>query len=180
MSDENEPLLLKGARFNVHAMTLTGRDGTTHQREVIRHPGAVVLLPLIDSDTVVLIENTRLTVKETLLELPAGTREVGEPVETTARRELMEETGYQAAKLQPIHQFYSAPGICDELMHLFLATELTEGEPDRESTEEIRNSVLDREEVIRRIQSGAIRDAKTLVGLYAWLSLPLFETDSHS
>ncbi|MDV6032088.1 MAG: NUDIX hydrolase [Phycisphaera sp. RhM] len=168
--DPTEPMLLKGARFNVHRMTLTGDDGRLYQREVIRHPGAVVLLPILDDGRVVLIENTRPTVGETLLELPAGTRESGEQAVVTASRELIEETGYRAGKLELIHAFYSAPGICDELMHLYRATELVAGDPDREATESIVNRIATRDEIKAWIASGKIRDAKTLVGLYAWLS----------
>jgi ADP-ribose pyrophosphatase len=153
-------------------MELTGRDGKTYVREVIRHPGAVVLLPLIDDDRVVMIANSRPTVGETLLELPAGTREEGETVMQTAARELVEETGYQAGSLSPLHQFYSAPGICDELMHLIVARELTAGDHAREATEEIENRIADREQVKDWIAEGRIRDAKTLVGLYAFLYSP--------
>lgn len=169
----DEPILLKGARFNVHRMTLTGDDGSTHDREVIRHPGAVVLLPLLDRDTVVMIENTRPTVRETLLELPAGTRETNESAVVTAGRELIEETGYRADSLTQIHEFYSAPGICDELMHLYLAIGLTAGDPARESTEQIENRIVTREEIMKLVARGKIRDAKTLVGLYAFLYSPI-------
>ena len=110
-------------------------------------PGAVVLLPLLDPDTVVLIENHRPTVGETLLELPAGTREVDEAPEVTAARELAEETGYQAGKLTLIHEFFSAPGIGDELMHLYLAEDLTEGSHHREATEQIENRIASRREI---------------------------------
>ncbi len=169
----DEPILLHGTRFNVHQMELIGSDGKTYHREVIRHPGAVVLLPLIDRDTVVLIENRRPTVNQTLLELPAGTREENETPETTAARELMEETGYQASTLELIHEFYSAPGICDELMHLYVARDLTKGEHHREATEEIENRVATRQEVTEWMAEGKIRDAKTLVGLYAFLHSPI-------
>ena len=168
-----EPVLLQGARFNVHQMELIGSDGKTYQREVIRHPGAVVLLPLIDSDTVVLIENQRPTVGQLLLELPAGTREKDEPPETTAARELVEETGYSAKTLELVHEFYSAPGICDELMHLYVARDLTKGDHQREATEEIENRIATRSEITRWISEGRIRDAKTLVGLYAFLYSPI-------
>ena len=168
---DSEKLILEGSRFNVHQMQLRGDDGKTYLREVIRHPGAVVLLPLLDEDTVVMIENTRATVGETLLELPAGTREPNESSETTAHRELIEETGYQAGKLQLLHQFYSAPGICDELMELYLATELVEGQHQREATEKIVNRIADRQQIRSWISEGKIRDAKTLVGLYAFLSM---------
>jgi ADP-ribose pyrophosphatase len=174
----DEELLHRGERFDVHLMKLVGTDGKTYRREVIRHPGAVVLLPLIDSDTVVLIENGRPTVGETLLELPAGTREIGEMAEVTAERELIEETGYHAGRLQCIHEFYSAPGISDERMHLYLATELTEGKAAREAMEQIQNRIVSRREVAELIADGQICDAKTLVGLYAFLYSPLLKTIS--
>jgi ADP-ribose pyrophosphatase len=169
----DEPILLQGSRFNVHQMELIGSDGKAYHREVIRHPGAVVLLPLIDRDTVVLIENRRPSVRQTLLELPAGTREEGEEPEATAARELIEETGYQAGTLTLIHEFYSAPGICDELMHLYVARDLTKGQHHRETTEEIENRVATRQEIAQWIAEGKIRDAKTLVGLYAFLYSPV-------
>lgn len=169
-SDSQEPILLEGARFNVQRLTLTGEDGQVYQREVVRHPGAVVLLPILDDGRVVMIENTRPTVGETLLELPAGTREPAEEPMVTASRELIEETGYTAGKLELIHEFYSAPGICDELMHLYRATALVAGDPDREATESIVNRIATRNEIRQWIAEGSIRDAKTLVGLYAYLS----------
>ena len=169
MDTNRERLVLEGARFNVHEMQLTGSDGNQYVREVIRHPGAVVLLPLLDDGKVVLIKNRRPTVDETLLELPAGTREPGEPPEQTAARELVEETGYHAGQLSVVHEFYSAPGICDELMHLYRATDLVAGDPQREATESIVNRIATREQIIEWIATGRIRDAKTFVGLYAYL-----------
>ena len=172
MDTSKERVVLQGARFNVHELQLQGTDGETYVREVIRHPGAVVLLPLIDRDTVVLIENHRPSVGQTLLELPAGTRELGEPAELTAQRELIEETGYTAGKLTKLHDFYSAPGICDELMHLYLAEDLSAGQHAREATEQIENRITTRQEVVQMMAEGSICDAKTLVGLYAFLNLP--------
>jgi ADP-ribose pyrophosphatase len=165
----NEKVLLRCSRFNVHAMEMTDRLGQRIVREVIRHPGAVVLLPRLDDGRIVMIENHRRSVGQTLLELPAGTIEPGEPPEQTAARELVEETGYHAGKLEKIHEFYSCPGICDELMHLYLASELTAGEPDREATEQIENRIVTSQEAAALIAAGKIRDAKTLVGLYALL-----------
>jgi len=120
----------------------------------------------------VLIENSRPTVGEILLELPAGTRESGESPETTAARELIEETGFRAASLTKLHEFYSAPGICDELMHLFIAQGLTPVGHHREPLEQIENHPATRAEVARSIAAGKIRDAKTLIGLYAFLYHP--------
>lgn len=167
--ETNERLVLEGERFDVYQMELNGSDGKVYHREVIRHPGAVVLLPLVDADIVVLIQNHRPTVGETLLELPAGTREPDESPEQTAARELIEETGYRAGTLQEMCEFYSAPGICDELMHLYVATDLTAGQHAREAVEQIENQLVHRNEVRDLIAQGSIRDAKTLVGLYAFL-----------
>jgi ADP-ribose pyrophosphatase len=167
-----EQVLLKCSRFSVHALEIHDRKGHMRTREVIRHPGAVVLLPVLDDGRVVMIENHRHSVGQTLLELPAGTIELGEPPESTAGRELIEETGYRAGRLEKLHEFFSCPGICDELMHLYLATELTAGQPDREATEQIENRIVSREEIAALIAHGEIRDAKTLVGLYALLARP--------
>ncbi|MEM9587479.1 MAG: NUDIX hydrolase [Planctomycetota bacterium] len=164
-----ERLVLEGERFSVHEMQLIGDDGKSYKREVIRHPGAVVLLPLLDDDRVVMIRNARPTVGEVLLELPAGTREPDEAPEVTARRELAEETGYVAEKFDELHRFYSAPGISDEMMHLFVARSLTEGKPDREAVEQIENQIVHRDQIELMIREGKIRDAKTLIGLYAFL-----------
>jgi ADP-ribose pyrophosphatase len=104
--------------------------------------------------------------------LPAGTREADEDPETTAARELEEETGYQAGSLMLLHEFYSAPGICDELMHLYVARDLKRGDHQREATETIENRVATRQQIATWIAEGKIRDAKTLVGLYAFLYSP--------
>jgi len=164
-----EPVLLRAARFTVNAMTMTDEHGKQVMREVIRHPGAVVLLPILPDGRVVMIENFRRSVDQTLLELPAGTIEIGELPELTAPRELIEETGYRAGKMTKVHEFYSCPGICDELMHLYAATELVAGDPDREATEQIENRIVTRDEIRTLIQTGQVRDAKSLVGLYWYL-----------
>ncbi|OYP37271.1 NUDIX hydrolase [Rhodopirellula sp. MGV] len=168
-ADSDDTTLLKGARFNVERLMLQGDDGKLYPREVVRHPGAVVLLPILDDGSVVMIDNTRATVGETLLELPAGTREAGEEGIVTAGRELIEETGYTAGNLELMLEFYSAPGISDELMLLYRATGLVAGEAHREATEAIVNRVVPKSEIHGLIQQGKIRDAKTLVGLYAYL-----------
>ncbi len=164
-----EKLLLECSRFRVHEIDVVDGNGRTRSREVIRHPGAVVLLPILADGRIVMIENHRHSVGETLLELPAGTIDPGETPAVTAGRELIEETGYRAGELTKVYEFYSCPGICDELMHLFIATELTAGEPDREATEEIENRIVSPDEVRSMISTGLIRDAKTLVGLYCLL-----------
>lgn len=158
---EDEELVFSGVRFRVVRLR---RDGRV--REVVRHGGSVTIIPLLDRERVCLICNFRVAVGRRLLELPAGTREPGEPVEETARRELLEETGYRADRWERLPGFFVSPGILDERMELFLATELTPGNPAREEGEEIENQILSWDEIERRIDSGEIEDAKTLVGLW--------------
>ena len=162
---EPEETLLQASRFRVVEISRTLADGTVWQREVIRHPGAVTILPMVDNDHVCLIKNLRPAVDKTLIELPAGTLEPDEPHQTTAARELIEETGYRAGHLEDLHEFYLSPGILDECMHLYVAKDLSPGDPDRESGEEIENLVVSWNEAMELIDSREIRDAKTIVGL---------------
>ena len=156
-----DKLLLSTPRFRV----IRVRDGVTGFREVIRHPGAVTILPLLEEGRICLIRNQRVSVNETLVELPAGTLEPGEEPIECARRELAEETGYRAGALRPLHTYYVSPGILDERMHLFLATELQLGNPAREKNEQIENLVVDWDDALRRVDDGEIEDAKTIVAL---------------
>jgi len=163
--DRKPELLFQGKRFQVVRMTTASDDGTGHERDIIVHPGSVVVLPLVSADQVCLIRNLRVAVGETLIELPAGTLEAGEDPLESARRELAEETGYRAGRLEKLSEFYMSPGILRERMHLYLATELTPGKEGREPGEEIENLLVSWREAIEMAQSGAIHDAKTLVGL---------------
>lgn len=168
MNDSEKPLF-RGPRFAVHEIRTVLPDGTRHCKQVIRQPGAVVILPLLPDDRVLMIQNHRLTVGQTLLELPAGTMERDEPPEQTAARELVEETGYQAGQLQFVQSFFAAPGNCDEQMHLFVARNLRAGPPRREVGEQIDNLVTDWDQIRRWLADGSIRDAKTLIGLLLYL-----------
>jgi ADP-ribose pyrophosphatase len=120
---------------------------------------------LIDENRVCLIRSRRLTVGETLVELPAGTREPNEPPHETARRELAEETGYRAERFEELVSFYPSPGISNERMWLYSAHGLTPGEPKREPNEEIENLVMTWGEALAMVERGEIRDGKTLVAL---------------
>ena len=161
-------ILLKCDRFFVERVVQTGSDGKLHQRQVVRHPGSVVILPCVGDGHVCLIRNHRVAVGKTLVELPAGTLEPGEDPEATAFRELIEETGYRAQHMQRLHAFYAAPGILDERMALFAATDLTAGEPAREASEQIENLLVSWDEALDMVRRGEICDAKTIVGLMFW------------
>jgi ADP-ribose pyrophosphatase len=158
-------LLLKTKKFNIVRETVRSPGGKQKTREIVRHPGACVLVPMVDGDRVCLIRNFRVSVNQTLIELPAGTLEPNEPPEDTAKRELIEETGYRAAKIELLHAFFLSPGILDEKMHLYRATGLTEGKAAREDEEEIENLVVPWAEAIDMVFRGEIKDAKTIVGL---------------
>lgn len=163
---ENEArLLLSTARFEVRELVTQTADGETSRRAVVRHPGAVAIVPLLTGDRVCLIRNRRVTVDKTLIEIPAGTREPNETPLETAARELIEETGFRADRWTPLREFFLSPGILDERMHLFVAESLEEVGAQREPGEEIENWIVSWEEALHLVHSGQIEDAKTIVGL---------------
>ncbi len=128
-------------------------------------PGSVVILPLVAPDQVCLIRNYRVAVGETLWELPAGTLEPSEDPAKCAHRELVEETGYRAGKIEKLCEFFVSPGILHERMHLFLASDLSTGAAAPESGEEIEPRVMSLDDALRMIETGEVHDAKTLIGL---------------
>jgi len=161
----SEETLLIARRFRVNRVKHQTRDGSIQEREVIRHLGAVVIVPCVDADHLCLIRNYRVAAGKTLIELPAGTLEPNEPPIECAHRELIEETGYQAGRLQPLTAYYAAPGILDEFMNLFVATDLTLGPPAREADEEIENLIVTWPDALQLIERGEICDAKTIAGI---------------
>ena len=160
--------LLETRRFTVVEEMVIRPDNTSASCTFITHPGSVAILPLVDDEHVCLIRSRRLTVGETLIEVPAGTREPNETPLETARRELVEETGYRAARFDELISFYPSPGISNERMWIFVATGLTPGEPAREANEEIENLVVSWSEALAMIDRGEIRDGKTLVAIMRW------------
>ena len=164
MSEKPE-ILLTTAKFRVVRETIPAPSGKTKTREIVRHPGACVIVPVLDDGRVCLIRNWRVAVNQTLIELPAGTLEPPEPPEKTAERELIEETGYRAKNIEFLHAFFLSPGILDEKMYLYLATGLTAGQTAREEGEEIENYLVAWDEAMAMIFRGEIQDAKTIVGL---------------
>lgn len=162
-------VLLTAAKFRVveHILPPTG-DRPELRRQVVEHPGAVTIIPLVEADRVCLVRNYRVAVGRTLVELPAGTLEPNEPPLETARRELHEETGYTADRWRELPAFFMSPGILSERMHLFVAEGLTPGPPAREPGEEIDNLVVAWSEALAMAERGEIEDAKSLVGIFFW------------
>ena len=158
-------LLFQGKLFRVEQAVQVTPDGVEHPRQIVRHPGAVVILPILDDGRICLVRNYRVAVNESLVELPAGTLEPGEEPARTAERELAEETGYRAGRLEHLLSFYMSPGILDERMHLFLAEQLRPGPTDLDAGEDLQPMLLDWDEALEMVRRGDIRDAKTVVGL---------------
>ena len=157
--------VFSGVKFDVERRSVPTGDGETVMREVVVHPGAVVVLPLLDDGRIVMIRNHRFAVGETLWELCAGTLEEGESPAQTAARELTEETGYRAERIEPLTTFYTTPGICTERMYAFLATGLTEVGQDLEEGERIEVELVTRERAMEMVASGEVRDGKTLAAM---------------
>ena len=157
-----------GRKITVAVDTITAGDGTTIRRDIVLHPGAVVILPILDRDHVVLLRNHRFAIGETLWEVPAGTVEPGESLQICAERELAEETGYSAARWRSLGYLYASPGVLDEKLHLFIAQELTPGQPRPEPDEQLHPVTVRFDEAIRMCLAGEIRDAKTITSLLLW------------
>jgi 8-oxo-dGTP pyrophosphatase MutT (NUDIX family) len=142
-------------------------DGEEFDRHVVHHPGAVVVVPVID-DEAVLVRQWRVATGRELLEVPAGKRDVdGEPPEATANRELEEEIGYHAGRLDPLCEFYNSPGFCDEYTYLFLATDLEARTRAAVSAEEAAMTIerVPLARVDALIAAGDLLDAKSIIGL---------------
>jgi ADP-ribose pyrophosphatase len=135
-------------------------------REVVEFHGGVALVALDDAGRVLLIRQYRYAIGRDLLELPAGKLEPDEPPEVCAARELQEETGYHAAHIEPLCRFYSTPGGTNEMLHIFLATELTRGAQRLESDENIEVIPTAWNEALAMIDRGEICDGKSIIGLW--------------
>ena len=140
--------------------------GKVFTREIVEHPGSVAIVPLLDDKTIVMIEQYRHSIKESILEIPAGTLEKNEVAIECANRELTEETGYKAEELKKLTSCYLAPGYCTELIHIFLATRIKSTKQRLEDDEFIKVLSMDLEEVKDKIKNGIIKDAKTLIGIF--------------
>jgi ADP-ribose pyrophosphatase len=156
--------IFEGRVFSVTVDTVREGD-TTYTREVVHHPGSAVILPAFDDGTIALVRQYRHPAVKYLLELPAGTLNDRERPEDGAARELEEELGVRAGKLEKLSEFFVSPGFCEEKMWLYLATELTETQQRLEADEMIEIVRVTVDRALQMITDGEIEDAKTIIGL---------------
>jgi ADP-ribose pyrophosphatase len=157
-----------GRLFDVELHHLVMHDGVETAREIIRHPGAVAMVPVAPDGRLLLVTQYRLAAGRRLLELPAGTLERGEAPFAAVTRELQEEVGMRPRKVEPIGGFFVAPGYTSEYIHLFLCSDLVPERLQGDEDEDIEVETLTLEEAIAAVQSGEICDAKSVIGILKW------------
>lgn len=159
--------IFTGKVISLQVDTVQLPDGTSGKREIVKHPGAVAVLA-IHNGRLLLVDQYRQAMGRCELEIPAGKLEPDEDAMEAARRELEEETGYKCGKLSLLHSFYTSPGFADEIIHLYWAEELTQGEasPDEDEFLEVIEATF--EEAQQYISAGRISDAKTILAAYIW------------
>ncbi len=150
-------------RFEVGSAILP--NGQTVERAQIRHPGAVVLVPLTAVNNVLMLKQYRVALGQTILELPAGTRGWHEPWEQCAQRELREETGHRAARLTPLGDVWPAPGASDELMRFYVSQGLTVDPLEQDEDELLEVTPMPLAELVEMAFDGRVQDGKSVVGI---------------
>jgi ADP-ribose pyrophosphatase len=158
-------LIYKGPVFGVRRDWLIEPGGVRATREVITHPGSVVVLPVFPDGRILLVRQYRHASRQFLWELVAGRMEAGENPRRGAARELIEETGYRAKSFRVFLDMFPTPGFLEERMYVLLAEGLTQGEAQPEDDEKITSKAFPRAELERMIRRGKLRDAKTIAGL---------------
>ncbi|TDA33488.1 MAG: ADP-ribose pyrophosphatase [Hadesarchaea archaeon] len=157
--------VFRGRRLSVKLAYLPLPSGKLVFREVVEHPGAVAVLPLLERDKILLLKQYRPAIGKWIYEIPAGTVEKGEDYLECARRELEEETGYKARRMEKLFEMYLAPGYSTEKLHSFLASDLEPSSPRRDLGEEIKVVKVPFEKALKMIESNRIEDAKTIATL---------------
>lgn len=151
-------------RFGLHRVRFP--DGHVSRLELLRHPGAAAIVPFLDATHIVLLRQYRFAAGGVIWEIPAGKLDPGERPESCALRELQEETGHRAGRLEPLGRILTAPGFTDECIHLFAAHDLEPGPTAHEPSELIELQSMPLERALEMIDRGEIIDAKTIAGLF--------------
>jgi ADP-ribose pyrophosphatase len=163
-------IVYQGPVFGVRRDEVLEPGGLRTTREVITHPGSVVVLPVLPNKRIVLIRQYRHATRQYLWELVAGRMDEGESVEEAAARELLEETGYRAKRFKVFLDVFPTPGFLEERMYILLAEGLTEGEAEPEEDEKIEVRSYSLKELKQMIQKNELRDAKSIAGILYYLT----------
>ncbi len=156
--------IYEGAIINLRKDKVTVQNGTSY-REIVEHNGGAVLAALTPDGKMVMVRQFRKPAERVMLEAPAGKIDVGEAPEAAAVRELKEETGYTAGKVKHLLSFYPSVGYSEEMLHLYLCTELTAGETCFDENEAIDIEEMDVETLHQMVMAGEIQDAKTAIAI---------------
>jgi len=162
--------IFRGKIINLRQDKVKLPDGRETIREIVEHPGAVVVLALTNDNKIVMIRQFRKPADEVLWELPAGKVEPGENLKNCALRELEEETGYYPRKIKKLITFFSTPGFCDEKLTLFLAEDLEKRNKNEDADEFIEVELIKPNKVLKLVQKNIIKDAKTIIGILYFVS----------
>lgn len=157
----------EGQLLSVRVDRVRLANGRESRREIVEHAEAVAAVPLLPDGRVVLVRQWRHPARQVLLEIPAGVMEAGETPAATMNRELTEEIGYRAERLERLFSIYLAPGYSEELIHLFLAQELHPAKGKADEDENLQVVIMPLAEAVRLCQEGKLRDAKTVAGILA-------------
>lgn len=157
--------IYEGRILKLREDTVLVANGAEARREIVEHAPVVAIVPLDDQNRVLMVRQFRLPAQDFLLEIPAGGVDPGEEVEAAAQRELREETGYRAQRLRKIAGFYVSPGYVTEFIHVFLATGLSHDPEEADADEDIVVQPVPLLEAVRMVESGQVRDAKSIVGI---------------
>lgn len=158
-------LMYKGNIIKVESLTVTLPDGREATRDLVTHPGASVIMPLTGNNELYMVRQFRKPLEKVSLELPAGKLDFGEDPQVCAERELKEETGLTAENIKHMVSIHTTPGFCNEVLHLYTATGLTEGDSCADEDEFITSEKIPVGDLVDMVLRGEITDGKSIIGI---------------
>lgn len=162
----NVEQVYKGHIINLEKVEIELPDGRKASRDIVRHPGASMIIPILDDGRIILVRQYRKAIEKISLELPAGKLDAGEEPIVCAERELEEETGYTTEDIKHLISIDTTPGFTDEVIHIFIAKGLKLGKMNPDSDEFIEYETYTIDELINMVMSGQITDAKSIIGIF--------------
>lgn len=160
-------MIFKGKIISLQVDQVRLPNGGTASREIVKHPGAVAVIPLL-GDKMIVVEQYRKPLEKSQVEIPAGKLDSGEEPLRAALRELEEETGYKSDNIRLVSSFSTSPGFADEIIHLYIAEDLVKGTANLDEDEFLDCEAITLEQAQQYMREGRISDAKTIMAVYAW------------